>query len=266
MEIGTVSAQSLQGMVITSTIGLVFPILAMITLKVKTKCRISTFFIGFFAYMGFAMFLLGLFNGLIIRATDGTMTQNVVIYGIFYGLTAACFGEFGRYYAMKYIIREKLDKRNSLMFGMGYGGAEAILLTGANYFTYVFVALSANYGTLEETLNKMESQERIDTLEQIKFLWESEAASFYMAGVKCIAMLFIHVCLSYLIYRSVKYNDYRMMVLALLIHFMLEALIMLLGQVVDIVSLTAGLGLVTIAFIVFTFKLYEKEGAEEAAV
>ena len=255
----TVPAQSLQGIVITSVIGIMFPILATITLKVKTRCKISSFLWGFLAYLVFSFLLMALFNGLVNHATDGALTQNPVIYGMFYGLSAACFAECGRFYVMKFLMRGKVDKKNALMFGMGFGGTESILLTGANYFTYMFVAFSANYGELTNILNKMEEPERTETFEQIRFLWESESIAFYMAGVKCIAMLFIHICLSYLIYRSIKYNDYRMMVLALAIHFLIEATIIMIGQVVDVLSLTIGLVVVAVAFVVFTFKLYEKE-------
>ena len=255
----TVPAQSLQGIAITTVIGMIFPILAMITLKVKTRCKISSYFWGLLAYLVFSFLLMALFNGFVNHATGGALTQNPVIYGMFYGLSAACFAECGRFYVMKFLMRGKLDKKNALMFGMGFGGTESILLTGANYFSYMFVALSANYGELTSILDKMEEAERTETLEQIRFLWESESIAFYMAGVKCIAMLFIHICLSYLIYRSVKYNDYRMMVLALSIRFMLEATIIMLGQVMDVLSLTIGLGVVAVALVVFTFKLYEKE-------
>lgn len=258
-----ISALSLQGMYISATIAILLPFLIMITLRIKTKCKVSPFFLGICSYLLFAMFLEALFTGLVNRFTGGAMRENIVMFAIFGGLAAVCFEEFGRYFVMKFLMKDHLTKQNSLMYGVGHGAAESIILVGIVYISNIFVSHLINEGALQDTLLQMDEAMRAETYEGIRSLWESPTGYFYLAGVDAIGQMFLQICISYLVYKAATSNDFRMMVLAMLIHFAKATIYTLLCQVVDVMIVEAFFMICVVALIVFTFKLYEKEEVEE---
>jgi len=68
----------------------------------------------------------------VFSKTEGykAISSNVWVLAIFLGLSAALFEEFGRLFGFKVLLKDRLDWKNGVAFGIGHGGVEAILLVG----------------------------------------------------------------------------------------------------------------------------------------
>ncbi len=127
-----VNLASIIGMIFTLIAAVGLPItLAVITRK-KLKAEVMTVVVGAGTFLFFALILeKSLFNYLIVAMVGAEKLQsNIWIYAIFAGGEAALFEEIGRFVSMKFLMKQNLNKQNSIMFGIGHGGIEAILITG----------------------------------------------------------------------------------------------------------------------------------------
>lgn len=104
------------------------PIALFIAGRVKLKARISSFFIGAGTYLLFAMLLGLLLHVLVIQFCGLNAQSRPWLYYVYAALAAAVFEETGRLIAMKFWMKKWLDFPNALMYGIGHGGVEAILL------------------------------------------------------------------------------------------------------------------------------------------
>lgn len=98
-------------------------------------------------------------------------------------LAAGLFEETGRLVAMKFFMKKNLDKGNALMYGVGHGGVEAILLVGLTYVNNIVISIMINTGTIQLSMSQLEPAMQEATYQQLQPLWQSPSYVFYMAGV-----------------------------------------------------------------------------------
>lgn len=258
-EVSQVSQQSMNGMLFTALVSFLLPIALIISVKVNFKAKISSFFVGCVTYVFFAMFLEALFHGLILELTGTGFSDQKVLYAIFAGLTAAIFEEMGRYVVMRYWIKDKLNRGNAIMYGVGHGGVEALAVVGISYASNYLISKMINSGQLEETLAAMEEAMRTETIQSLSSLWTSPAADFYIAGIERIPMLILQVALSFLMFRAVQRNDPKLITMAMLIHFLVESITIILSLYIPIFVLEGMLTVAVLAVAAVIFKMYWKE-------
>lgn len=257
--VSQVSQQSMNGMLFTALVSFLLPIALIISVRVNFKTKISNFFVGCVTYVFFAMFLEALFHGLILKLTGTAFSDQKVLYAIFAGLTAAIFEEMGRYVVMKYWMKDKLNRGSAIMYGVGHGGVEAIAVVGISYASNYLISKMINSGQLEETLAAMDETMRADTIQSLSSLWTSPAADFYVAGIERISVIILQIALSFLMFRAVKKNDPRLITMAMLIHFLVESITIILSLYIPIFALEGILMVAVLAIAVVIFKMYWKE-------
>ena len=175
------------------------------------------------------------------------------------GAAAAVFEEFGRLVAMKYFLGSQLEKENALMYGVGHGGVEALFVGGLTCVSNLATVSMVNGGKLESALAGLDEAARATSLETISQLWTLPAYLFYMVGVERLIAFALQICLSYLVYRAVRYHRRGFFLAAMGIHFAVDALAMLLKDAVPIPALEAILAVIVIVTAVFTVRLYRRE-------
>ena len=175
------------------------------------------------------------------------------------GAAAAVFEEFGRLIAMKYLLDNQLEKENALMYGVGHGGVEALFVGGLTCVSNLATVSMVNGGKLESALAGLDEAARATSLETISQLWTLPAYLFYMVGVERLIAFALQICLSYLVYRAVRYHRRGFFLAAMGIHFAVDALAMLLKDAVPIPALEAILAVIVIVTAVFTVRLYRRE-------
>ena len=199
MEWGTISAASIIGMVFTLIISIVLPVALGIIVYKKTHAKITSCFIGAGIFVGFALILERILHTIVFAVTGNALQNNIYLYGLYGGIAAALFEETGRFVAMKFFMKKDLNKGNALMYGVGHGGAEAIIIVGLTYVNNLISSLWINTGGAQFVMSQLDAamqgmtyqqmqtlhsamQER--TYQQLQALWQTPAYHFYMAGVE----------------------------------------------------------------------------------
>ncbi len=221
MELNTISGLAIAGVICSVVLSMGVPIALFIAGRVKLKARISSFFIGAGTYLLFAMLLEQLLHVLVIQFCGLNAQSRPWLYYVYAALAAAVFEETGRLIAMKFWMKKWLDFPNALMYGIGHGGVEAILIGGLSGISNLVSMLMINSGghagiRSRHFLLSLQNQ----TVSQLSALWTTPAPLFFVSGIERISAIILHIGLSLLIYRAVKAGKCRTAALtAVLIHF-----------------------------------------------
>ena len=228
---GIVPTASIIGMLFTFLVSIGVPVVLLIFVRIKTRARISTFFIGCGIFIGFALILEQILHGIVGLIAGTILQKNIFLYGLYGGLAAALFEETGRFIAMKFCMKKCLDKGNALMYGVGHGGAEAILIAGLTSINNLLTSIAINSSSKILVFLDPSVQEAAHT--QLQALWLLPAYQFYLGGVERILAIALQICLSVFVYQAVKTGQKKYLAGAFLLHFIVDFLTVV----------TAGLGL-----------------------
>ncbi len=159
----------------------------------------------------------------------------IIALGIYLGLLAGVFEEPGRYIVFKRAFprfRLKLDKKSALMFGIGWGGIES-LLVGIVLLLTMFSYVSAVPLT-EQDLQDMNSQYYggILTEEQLGMMAQQNQALLGLTPLdilpslaeRLMAIMF-HIGLTMMVFSSVVSGRKMLLWLAVGIHALLDFLV-----------------------------------------
>ena len=246
----TVSSASITGMVVSLILCVAAPVALCILLKRKTGAKLSDMFLGVVIFILFARFLEQLLHMAMLSAFGERLTGNLWLSALYGGAAAAVFEEFGRLVAMKYFLGSQLKKEDALMYGVGHGGIEAL--------TIGTLTCVSNLAT-ESALAGLDEAARATSLETISQLWTLPSYLFYMVGVERLIAFALQICLSYLVYRAVRYHRRGFFLAAMGIHFAVDALGALLKDAVPVPVLEAILAAIVIVTAIFTVRLYRGE-------
>lgn len=258
-SITSVPATSIIAMVFTLLICIVIPIAACIITvhKWKGKVRISSFFIGAATFILFAMILERILHTVVLGTTGTLLTGNIWLYAIYGGLAAGLFEETGRLLAMKFCMKNTLNRENAILYGIGHGGIEAILIVGLTYVNNLIYTFLINNGILPSLLSAYDADTQQTVLQQLTALGTTPSYLFYIAGIERINAMLLHVVLSYLIYLAVKSRKIGLYVLSIVLHALLDAAIIILTSILPLILCEAIL-FAAVLLLAFTLYKYEK--------
>ena len=209
MELHTISGLAIVGVICSIVLSIGGPIALFIAGRVKLKARISSFFIGAGTFLLFAMLLEQLMHVLVIQFCGLNAQSKPWLYYVYAALAAAVFEETGRLIAMKFWMKKWLDFPNALMYGIGHGGVEAILIGGLSGISNLVSMLMINSGAMQNTLSALPAEFANQTVSQLSALWTTPAPLFFVSGIERISAIILHIGLSLLIYRAVKAGKCR---------------------------------------------------------
>lgn len=179
------------------------------------------------------------------------LSTNPWLYGIFLGVTAGIFEEVGRYLGFKYMLIKNHRYIDGISFGFGHGGIEAILITGISVFSTLVMAIMINSGaSVPEVLAN-----------QITSLSSTQAI---LGGVERVFAMIIHIGLSVIVLYGIRVKKLRYLGLAILIHTVVNAPIVILLQVfgVGVLGIEFYILICAVVMLLLTFKfkaIYDKE-------
>ena len=134
---------------------LLFPIALMIIWKVKNRsARLIAVLAGAVTFIAWALFLEQMLHMVMLPLVQGT----VVLYTVYGTLAAGIFEETGRFVTYKLFLRKTTAEGNpadSVMYGIGHGGIEAVMILSLNLISYGALAALINAGQGEELLGAM---------------------------------------------------------------------------------------------------------------
>lgn len=227
MEWGTVSTASMAGMTFTLIVSVVLPIVLAVFVWRKMGGRPLALLVGAGIFIFFAMTLEPILHAVVFTVAQDLLSSNVFLYALYGGLAAALFEETGRYVAMRFFMRNGLNRENALMYGIGHGGTEAILITGMSSLNNLAAAALVNSGEIGEVVSQLDAEAAKVTTEQLTALWQSPAYLFYMGGVERISALILQIGLSLLVFHAVKEGQKKSLGMAFATHFLIDFLTVL---------------------------------------
>ena len=141
-----------------------------------------------------------------------------------------------------------------------------MLTAGILYISNLATAIMVNTGSIGAALGTLDEATRAATVESLSALCTTDSYLFFMAGVERISAIALHICLSYLVYRALRYGEKRYFFAAMGLHFAVDAATVLLAASVPILALELIL-LAAMAVVVWLVsRLYKAEAspAQEA--
>lgn len=260
--VGQVSIVSITGIIFSMVVSIGLPIVLMILVKRKLRAQMSALGIGAAAFVVFALLLEQMLHSIMLNAAGDVLTENIWLYALYGGLAAAVFEETGRFVAMRYWMKKSLSKENAIMYGVGHGGVEAVLIVGLTCINNLASALMINSGQIDQILSATaEGEGKELAMQAYTTLCTTPGYQFYLAGVERISAIVLQIALSYLVYRAVKYGEKKFFLLALGIHFLVDAATVLLANLVSLIVLEVVLLAAVAALAVAVKRMYADEGA-----
>lgn len=142
----------------------------------------------------------------------------LVPFVLFSSLTAGLFEETGRWLGYRHLLTAERTRRVAIMFGLGHGALEAILLAGLPLAGLLVSWVLAAHGRL-----------RPDAADAIR--QQTEMLSFWkiqLAALERASAIAVHVGLALIVLQVWKRGGMRWLFLAILLHFSINAMAALL--------------------------------------
>ena len=117
-----VSKLSIVMIIVNMILGVLIPVVIMVSFKKKYKACIKSFLVGCATMLLFAMVLEQLVHSVILGSAVGAVIQgNIWLYALYASLMAGLFEETGRLLTMRYVLKkEHCNTYNALMYGAGH--------------------------------------------------------------------------------------------------------------------------------------------------
>ncbi len=203
------------------------PIATLLFCLVKNKAFLVPFFAGVLTFLVSQVFT----RIPLLAFLQSTMSVRLfsvaypLVFGLLVCLSAGVFEETGRLIAMT-LMKKHRGTPQSIVFGLGHGGIEALLLVGINILVVAFGVITP-----------MPSD----------FL-------LFISGLERIFAICAHVCLSVLVMRAVTLKKLRWYIFAVLLHTALNAGSLLPLNTIFIELYIAVFAILLVLFTYFTHK------------
>ena len=255
MEIGHVGAGTFAGIIFSLCISIALPVVLLIVVHKKTKARMAMAVIGAATFFLFAMVLEQILHAVVLGVGGEHITGNIWIYGLYGGLAAGLFEEVGRFVAMRFAMKKQLNLPNALMYGVGHGGIEAILIVGLASVSNLVTSIMINAGTLEASLGALDQATKEATLTQLSALWTTPSYQFFLSGIERIVAVTLHIALSVLVFQAVKLGKKRYWFLAFAIHVGVDFATVIAANYLNLVLVEVMLAVLVAGVVVLTVSL-----------
>ena len=158
-------------------------------------------------------------------------------YSLFLGLTAGLFEETARWTAIRFFLKEKTDIEHGLSFGLGHGGAEAMLLVGLRFVNMLFLLITGRGALLPVG-----------------------AEMVFVSSLERLSAILFHTGASLLVMHGVRRKKARYLAIAILLHTLLDGPIVILQAVfgVGIAGIEAYASLLAVITLLVGIRCYRK--------
>lgn len=258
-----ISNMSISAMIISIIIAIVFPLALCIYFRIRYKISFAAIGIGAAIFIVFSQVLEKLLHSYMLYGNSATadMLKNPIIFGIYGGLAAGIFEEVGRFVGFKFLLKKSREWKDGIAYGIGHGGIESILIGVFLNLNNIIYAKMINAGTFEKTLGQALSASK---LEQIKSsLINTPPVLFAASGIERVLALTIQLGLSLLVLYAIKKRKYIFLLLAIVIHALIDSSAVFLQQkgvnTWAIEGIVLVFAVISIAFIIKSKKLFLTE-------
>ncbi len=217
-----VSTASLVAMFFSLCASLFLPVGLLIYFYRRYRFSLKAFFVGAGVFILFQLLLrLPLLNYLSAQPWFSRLSTSILFSALLVGgFSAALVEECGRYLGFRTVLKGKLSWDNGLAYGLGHGGAEAIILVGFTYINNIVISLMINRGTFEQLIAPRLGTGAALVKAQLVGLPPS---LFLASGIERVFTLIIQIALSLIVLLAVRRKRPFYLLWAILLHSGLNA-------------------------------------------
>jgi len=207
-----VSSISIFGMVFTLIVSIAAPVVLAIILYIVVGAAVFV--------ISQIIIRIPLLNALTGTSWHQQNSSSLIYLLVVYALSAGIFEETGRLIGFRFFRKNHLDWKNAVAFGIGHGGIEAALLVGMQSVNNLTISLMINSGSYDQLI----APSLGDQAEQVReALTGTPPAHFFLSGIERLAVLPVHIILSVIVCLAVVKRKYVLVLLAILLHGIVNA-------------------------------------------
>ena len=214
-----VSTVSIISMCLTLVICFGVPLVLLWIIRRQYQVSLKSFFMGMIVFIIATQVLeaFGHVYFLKLNQTTSNWFENPLLYALYGGLMAGIFEETGRYLTFKWFLKKENRIQESISYGIGHGGIEAMLIVGTTYISNLVISILINQGRVEQLGMIAESESSIITQ-----LTQLSPMIFSLAGYERLMTMLIQIGLSVLIFKAVREKTIYYYIGAILLHTLLD--------------------------------------------
>lgn len=207
MNVTSIDSEIIVYLSIMFVLGIILPITLISIWKIKTKAKLSPFFVGAGTFLLFSTVLEGICNSVLFSGTTDfskAIISNNALFAILGALMAGLFEETGRFVAFKFFLKKHSDKKTAITYGIGHSGIEIVLILC--YMSVVEIALifMVNTGTIGDILPEGNEVALSSINQMVDSIMLLSSVTVVLAIVERLSTVVIHTSLSVVVFKAVK--------------------------------------------------------------
>ena len=224
-------------------VGIAVPLLLGWWLVKKYHVKPMPILVGAGVFVLFALVLESLVHQVVLKGPSGAaITGNTWYYALYGGCMAALFEETGRFLAMKFILKKEPGTAlTGVGYGIGHGGAEMLIVFGITMVSNLVLSTLINSGQAETILSAAPAESRAQVEAQFAQLETIGAGSLLLGLWERVSALILQIALSIMVWTAVRRSGKWLWLFpaAFLLHFLVDAVTVILVKSVSMVAVEA---------------------------
>lgn len=200
----TISGSVIAALIVCGLLCILIPLGALIIYKKKNRdIKAMNAFWGGLAFVVFALVLEQLLHMVMLPVVQ----NNIWLYAIYGAFAAGIFEETARFVVFKTIMRKDTDPRNSVMYGIGHGGMESVLVGGVSLIVFAVIGILVNSVGVDETLKLTGATNEAAiaaAAAQIEALAQQSVGMCFVSVFERVLTMVLHTALSVWMFRAAR--------------------------------------------------------------
>ena len=175
-------------------------------IRKKIKLNVKALVIGAVVFPVFALGLKNILQYPLLIADTPIARAAADNVWLFYFIGAVCAGLFeetGRFIAFKTVLKDCKSREDSVSYGLGHGGFEAVSF-GFSTISLVAMGILVNNSGVDAVLKGAEGAARESAIEQLRGYAEQTLLSGVLGGFERIPAIALHIGLSMLVFAAAR--------------------------------------------------------------
>ncbi len=178
-------------------------------------------------------------------------TTNLFLTSLILAFSAGLFEETGRFLGFKWPLKNQMEWKDGIAFGIGHGGMEALYI-GLGSVNNIIISLAINSGTYDSLIAKQLPSETADFIKEQ--LISTPPTAFLAGGLERLFTIFVQIGLTMLVLYGVRNRKYVYFIYSILLHTLINLPLPFLLQYLGIWGTEAIIAVLAILSIILTFK------------
>lgn len=198
-------------------VSVLLPVVGILIVRRRTKVSIVSFFVGM------AVFTVCFIIAIATSVLASSFIASPVILTLVLSLRAGLVEEFGRFTAFKWLLKRRTALGDGLMYGVGHGGMEVLLVFSLSMFSSLVLVLMYNFGALDALAASLPSDQFGALQQSIDQLAKTSPLLLSAGLVERLSALCVHIALSVIVFCAVRQKKWGYFVLAIALHTATDA-------------------------------------------